>query len=911
MDKIRLACFVSTLTLLPACGGDSDSNQSHTGTEDTGTTSFKVSVDAPSQLLTANQARASFGLLSQAYAEDVNDLTRDNFAVAVIDDKGEVIETVTLDSDSWQQESDGTYTITLPGGERLDCVVLVALDDGTPAVQLGKSLPTDVLLAPTTSEQLQVDLNSSVAYQAILNEITSVNGWGDYTDAVGRNPTDIQSADELVDALIASVTDNVDRVVESLGALNFNVEAVLTSQKIKAMAADVVERVKTERQAVTTNTATALEDGFWWLWAGKWHENNTTLTELEAGHINYRNGVTTESIYLWDSNSTDAITLNTADHVSTQSPDAIVTDGIEIDSWVLAQDSDEAWQAAYDMIMFRSADQDKAVFADIGLHQDLSLDHQISLKEVDLAGKKVAPFLSYPHTQAFLAYLPKDLTFAPGAKGYKIEEKASTEVRYELWHDDDCDAPLNGNCNQAWLSNDAGVPTELTDLLSESASAGPLAGNIHGVWLSQDMIAEFVDDTNKTLVLWYRATGDNFTQAHTDTWQSQTIHGETLYTFSVPEELAKADPDFDDDERDVFFAVQNDYVRRGAVKPSVNTDDEILLNQAAIETIFHNASVNNLPKFERCTEGDKTSAATESDLIQALANCGYQNMDSYMDLFYGYRLVRVNESGGTRAYQFNNDGTVDYFKDGLQRSPRQWQHNNGLVHINFGDDDPSYELLALTQADVPDDQYAFKTYIHDAYPGEPQVDEVWSYIAKRYDPQTTLAACETGDSGFDDQNDVPFDGQEKTMQAYEEAVTACVTNTAGDRLARYTAQGLHNKAWQVIGEETEYMLYYDTDENNDGWFDGLFRNIDPNDTEEVPFEWQIVDGKYELKATIDDIELTEHATIVAANGTEFSVKYFSKQSNWPTEFDYMDENEGEVWSEAYRVIKLDDVPALP
>ncbi|UXI03735.1 hypothetical protein [Photobacterium sp. TY1-4] len=913
MDKVRIACFISTLTLLAACDDDSSSTHNNTGTEDTGTTSFKVSVDAPAQLLAANPTHNGFGFLSLAYADAVEDLTRDNFAVAVIDANGNVVETVTLTSDNWQKESNGTYTITLPGGERLDCVILVSLEDGTPAVQLGEQLPTNVLLAPTTSNQFQVDLNSSVAYQAILNEITAADGWGDYAAAVGNNPTGIKNADELFDELIANVADNVDSLVESLGALNFDVATVLASPEIKTLATNVVERIKSERNAVTTNTAVALEQGIWWLWSEEeWQDQNNKVTELEAGKISFSNGVTTEHIYLWDSTSEDKITLTTADQVSTQSLDDIVTDNQEIDSWVLTANPEQAWQAAYDMIVFRAADQEKAVMADIGLHQDQGFDHQISLKEVDLSGKKVATFLSYPQTKAFLAYLPKDLTFAQGAKGYKIEEQANEAIRYTLWHHADCTTQFGGNCNRVWLNGNDNAPTELAEITTNTASTGPLVGDIQGAWLSQDILAELIDDSNKTLVLWYRTAGDNFTKAHTDTWQEKTINGETLYLFTVPEELAEADRDFDNDERNVFFAVQNDYVRRGTVKPGVDSDNEMLLNQAAIDTIYTHASISNLPQFDRCTQGDKASAATESDLIKAIAICGYQGADNSVGNFYNNNLVRVTGSGGTRAYQFNSDGTVDYFKDGLQRSPRKWQLDNGLLRITQNDpNDPSYELLALTQADVAAGQYAFKIYSHDAYPGEPQVDEVWSYIAKLYSSEDSLAACETGDSAFDDANEVPMSGSEKTMADYEQAVTACMTTTAGDRQARFNTQGLANKAWQVTNKETEYMLYYDTDQDNDGWFDGLFRNVDPNEPEEVQFEWQIVDGKYHLKAVIDGIDLTELGTIVAANGTEFSVKFYSQQSNWPTDFDYMDENEGEVWSESYRVIEHDDVPALP
>lgn len=73
-------------------------------------------------------------------------------------------------------------------------------------------------------------------------------------------------------------------------------------------------------------------------------------------------------------------------------------------------------------------------------------------------------------------------------------------------------------------------------------------------------------------------------------------------------------------------------------------------------------------------------------------------------------------------------------------------------------------------------------------------------------------------------------------------------------------------------------------------------------------------GELKLRATFDDgsgaVDIEETNTIVASNGVEFSLKIFAQQSNWPTDFDYMSADEGEIWSDVRTIVAIDDVPAL-
>lgn len=915
MNKLGIACLASTLAMLQACDGDSSDNSSQTVTgenDNTETTNFSISVDAPEQLLASHTPAFSFGLVAKAYAAAADGLDKDNFAVAVIGPDGNVVETVTLTSDNWSREPDGTYNITLPGGERLDCVVLVSLDDGTPAVRLGEPLPQDVLLAPTTSEQLQVDLNSSVAYQAIINEIVSADGWGDYASAVGSNPEDIESADDLVNELITNVAERVDSVVANLGTLNFDVAAVLASPEVKELAANIVDRIQTEKTAVTINVAEALEQGFWWLYSEIELNNNGEYTVLEAGKFNYDGETTSENMYEWLSDSGSPIALDNP-MTSTQSLASIDFTNLDIDGWVLTDSDETKWKPVYDMIVFRSADDSKAIFADIGLVDDTDYDHQLALQQIDISGKKVASFLTFPEALEFIPLLPPDLTFGEGAKAYKLEESmVNAYTRYQIWHDTDCDSLLNGSCNRTYINGTEAAPTELNALFSEAATDSQQIGEVNGAWLSRDLLAEIVNDENKTLVLWQRVAGDNFNKV-TSNWTQPTINGVDLISFTVPEEIAEADYDFDDDERDIFFTVHEGYVRRGAIISSVDTGSELLFNQSAIDTIYDNASIDNLPEFDRCSLGNKESEATEGEYIQAISQCGYTDLANYLSTFYNMNLVRINSKGEVRANQFLENSTLNYYKNGKQSSSQNWEIDNGIIRISYGDDDleNGYEMLALTDVDVENGQYAFKVFTHDYVDEEAgYIDEIWSYAARRYNPQTSLEGCATGDSQYDDTNEVPVAGTERTQADYEQAVANCMQYGEDERKPLFTERALQGNALQSIENSTEYMLFFDTDEDNDEMFDGEFRDSDENDPEVVKFEWIVVDGKLQINAAKNQHTVTELGTITHTNSIEFVVKHFYQQSNWATDFDYMEEGEGEIWSDTYRVIEIDAVPEV-
>lgn len=912
MNKLGIACLLSTFTMLQACNSDNSTQSSGGGSESTETTSFKISVDAPAQLLTAQQKSFSVGLITRAYAAAADNLDKDNFAVAVIGPDGNIIETVTLTSDNWSREADGTYNITLPGGERLDCVVLVSLDDGTPAVRLGEPLPQDVLLAPTTSEQLQVNLNSSVAYQAIINEIASVDGWGDYASAVGANPEDIASADLLVDELIANVAERVDSVVANLGTLNFDVSAVFASPEVKELASNIIDRVQTEKSAVTVNVSTALEQGFWWVYSDVDFSGDGEYTRLETGNITFDGETTSESMYEWLSSSDAAISL-TNPTTSSQSIAAIDLAGLSVDEWVLAPSGDTTWLPIYDRLVFRSADESKAVFTDIGLTENTEFDYQLSLQEIDISGKKVASFLTFPEALAFLPLLPSDLKFGAGAKAYKLTENMVNEhTRYQLWSDTDCDTPLNNNCNRIYINGSETAPSELSELLSDAATDSDQVGNAKGAWLSGDLLAEMVNNNEKSLILWRRVAANSFKKT-TSTWAQTTVNNVELYTLTIPEDLAKADNDIDNDERNVFFAVHDGFVRRGAIISSLEDDAELLFNQSAIETIYNNASIDNLPSFGRCSIGNKDSGATESDFIQAIAQCGYSDSTNYLGTFYNMNLVRVNSKGEVRGHQFLENNTLNYLKRGKINSTQYWTLNNGIIRISYGDDEPgnSYEMLAITAVDLTNSKYAFKIFTHDYIDEESgYVDEIWTYIATRSNPLNSLVVCETGDSQTTNDSEVPVSGTEGTQATYEQAVAGCLNIGEGEHTPQFTESTLQGNALQSISSPTEYMIFFDTDSNNNAKFEGQFRNTDANNPEVVNFEWSIVDGQLSIDASTEQVTITEISSITQTNGLEFDIKSFSQQSDWVVNVDYMTDGEGKIWSDAYKVVDNSTVPEV-
>lgn len=170
--KISIALLVASAI---SCGGSSNDA---TGNGDDGTT-YSVTVTDPVN----QQQRTS------------HSLSADNFEVAIVDESGNVIEVVTITSDNITEFPNGSYGIYVPGNPRLDCVIVVDIS-GPITVTVGNPLPPQALYAPTTAIDVDIDVQSTVAYQSFIESVETV--FSDYT---------IEEVEELVNEVqLAEIT---------------------------------------------------------------------------------------------------------------------------------------------------------------------------------------------------------------------------------------------------------------------------------------------------------------------------------------------------------------------------------------------------------------------------------------------------------------------------------------------------------------------------------------------------------------------------------------------------------------------------------------------------------------------------------------------------------------------------------
>ncbi|GGB14941.1 hypothetical protein [Agarivorans gilvus] len=907
MRKLSALAVICSASLLSACGSSDDNNGGTTPPEETTSTSFAISVDAPPSLITTQIQGIS--LFTQAYADPVDSLTKDNFAVAIIDADGNVIENVELTDEQWSQEPDGSYVITLPGGVRLDCVILVDLD-GTPAVQLNQPLPSDNIFAPTTSEAFQVDLSSTAAYRAVVEQIaaasTSGSDWGDFASAVPSGnevASDVSVAQQLVSSVIEEVREQIEQAILDSGN-DFTLEDILEDPAVQELADNVVDRIETETGAADSNVAELLQQGFWWV--NSYSEND--YLEFETGNISFDGVTTSESLYIWDVKGGEALDLTMADEEYAQTIATADTTGYEVDRWVLGS---EGWLADYDMPLFRSADASSATMTNIGLHSDASLDRTISLKQVDLAGASIRAFAATEDASDLVPYIPANAMFSEGAQAYLGSETAA-EDRYRIYN---WDCEQEGEfCNRIYRNMGGGAeeaaPTSLDALFSEQA-AEENDYAMQGIWMTPtqagntSVLAEFVQDDANTVNFYKIFHNDQTTEklSFSTTWQTQTVSGQEIVRVSLP--LALVAYGAESDDLEIFFTVAEGLVRRGNVEMA-GTENFYLFNQQAIE------DMGDALHRESCDLEGLATDFSEQQYKDFFASCAYLSASDGISDFYDGRLVRIAGSDGTtRAYDFNEDGSVDYYRAGVLLDGVTYSvTDEGFIKVEFADD--SYDLLTFVAAEDLENQDELLTVA--VFTQDSELAEAW-YFKGWFTDRAAIYSCGTGDSDWDDANEVPVEGTEKVLANYQAAVTECQMPIAG-RVAKFDAERLKGTALKASYEEEqeeEYYLFSDVASSEAGWYEGEVRII--HEQLSIDMIWQVTEaGELKLRATFDDgsgaVDIEETNTIVASNGVEFSLKIFAQQSNWATDFDYMSADEGEIWSDVRTLVAIDDVPAL-
>jgi hypothetical protein len=168
--------ILGTSLALSGCGSSSDSKVSVDPKVSALTSrfEFKVTNPADGQLASNALGQSVKQLLGMIIPTAHAALGDQNIQVAIVDFNGVVTQLVTP-KEPLKQEADGTYVVILEGGVRLDCVILVTLNDPS-NIKVGDRIDdSGALYTPTvdTAEPLDIDLASTVAFDLFIKEVES------------------------------------------------------------------------------------------------------------------------------------------------------------------------------------------------------------------------------------------------------------------------------------------------------------------------------------------------------------------------------------------------------------------------------------------------------------------------------------------------------------------------------------------------------------------------------------------------------------------------------------------------------------------------------------------------------------------------------------------------------------------
>lgn len=237
-SALSAAIMAASLTMT-GCIDSSSSSDSEQSSESS-RFQFTVTTPSDSNLAKSFIERSVESMVDFVIPKAHAALTEQNIQVAIVDANGKVLSIVTP-KEAPVQEADGSYSIVLEGGERLDCVILISLD-GPNNVQVGETIDSEkYLFTPTveSDEVFDIDLTSTVAFGLFLDEVETFEN-------LTANEVDrlIDGAQELVEETGVSA--------ESAEALEAALEESLSSYiKTETVLAALSDETATEETPST------------------------------------------------------------------------------------------------------------------------------------------------------------------------------------------------------------------------------------------------------------------------------------------------------------------------------------------------------------------------------------------------------------------------------------------------------------------------------------------------------------------------------------------------------------------------------------------------------------------------------------------------------------------------------------
>ncbi|ELR65617.1 hypothetical protein C942_00700 [Photobacterium marinum] len=360
--------------------------------------------------------------------------------------------------------------------------------------------------------------------------------------------------------------------------------------------------------------------------------------------------------------------------------------------------------------------------------------------------------------------------------------------------------------------------------------------------------------------------------------------------------------DFGNGDLDYFAYVSSDDSRISFKTYSVWTE-----NEQVLKDISSSGFTYQRPEDYTVRSCDvKQSDATVEDFNAAVEQCGDHHVITGEDTaeIADTMFVRVRADGDTRAYKFNADNSLSYFRAGENRvsSTRTWALTSE-GYLKLWDSTNPDEYMLLANLLFSDEQSSFVTY--DVYQEDGAwVRDIWSFVFREYEEPIT--ECQTGNTPWDEANDQP--SAYKRIADFYDAVSQCQVKT-DDKLLQFTEDmlvGSQNKTstWSLMflqsneGETPSYVedeqLRFNPDHT------GAF--IDAEDGE-FAFNWQINEGHLILNMTHSEyVGSTETMSIVETDGEYFSVKSFWIDTSGEWDNPAPQEGEGEILSLIFKQI---------
>jgi hypothetical protein len=491
-----------------------------------------------------------------AYA-DTPTLTADNFAVVVVDLAGNVLERVSLKPSDIRKNTDGTWSIQVPGNPRLDCLIVADITKPIVLPVASNINQEGLVLAPTTEVDLELDIASTAAFKSFINEL---GGTGTF-ESLNIDPKNAAQV-----TLLKDLVDAIQENIENQTFTGFNtVEAAVAS--IKTVVAEVVKQevlnIKNPAQG-TLVTAIDAEGGL------HFYE----IDEDEDGNekVSYNALIGTAPIKDYRFNGAEF-----KEEPADDNRELLLSNG----SWVLPSNTSK--------VKTRNAD------GSIVLHDTVAVDENATLtaiQSISLTGRNIVDMLSANiDTENFAqSFMNPNAVFGAGAAAYRIQviDSEETSDHYRIWtipgdktsglcpwNNGEKASDYGGDCNRIILRkpNNKYVfgATTLAVLKSPNVTPGQEGSVVVDVGASGNLTigVQLLNDEAKT-ARYYRYNPSNWLAAEwvaTAAYTEINLPGLTTNSAAIKLVIPAAVLALNNfNEFDAqFFAVQNGSVRQGGL----------------------------------------------------------------------------------------------------------------------------------------------------------------------------------------------------------------------------------------------------------------------------------------------------------------------------------------------------------